>query len=232
MKGHVSIQPYVEALHEELLAQGVVCPRAVSQGHYIRLLLKNPLRKILLDCIRSDMPEVAAAVAAGRAELMQHYAPALVTCADWPDLLAAHSEATNQGSSNNEALRAATTRITQAWLATDALGGCLPSNANLFCAHGVRAFPLYGPPVRAHQHAPPTSEAASHSYGALLDELLAWARVQTTIPPRGSGGSGGGERGGGGGTGGCGGGDAAGSSHGGGRRSSRHGGSGGSRPPA
>ena len=27
-----------------------------------------------------------------------------------------------------------------------------------------------------------TSEAASHRYGALLNELLAWARVQTTIP--------------------------------------------------
>ena len=79
-KGHVSIQLYVEALHEELLAQGVVCP--VRQGHY-------PLRKKLLDCIRGDMPEVAAAVAAGRAELIQHYALALVSCADWPDLLAA-----------------------------------------------------------------------------------------------------------------------------------------------
>ena len=76
-----------------------------------------------------------------------------------------------------------------------------------------------------------TSEAASHRYGALLDELPAWARVQSTMPPRGSGGSGGGERGGSGSTGGGGGGDAAGSSRGGGRRGSRRGGGGGSRPP-
>ena len=50
-KGHVSIQLYVEALHEELLARGVVC--FVRQGHYMRRLLKNLLRKKLLDCIRS-----------------------------------------------------------------------------------------------------------------------------------------------------------------------------------
>ena len=130
-KGHVSIQLYVEALHEELLAQGIVCP--VRQGYYMRRLLKNPLRKKLLDCIRSDLPEVAAAVAAGRAELMQPYAPALVSCADWPDLLAAHREASNPGRRDGEALRAATTRITQAWRAANALG-CLPSNANRVCA--------------------------------------------------------------------------------------------------
>ena len=232
-KGHVSIQLYVEALHEELLAQGVVCP--VRQGHYMRRLLKNPLRKKLLDCIRSDMPEVAAAVAAGRAELMQHYAPALVSCADWPDLLAAHREATNPGRRDGEALRAATTRITQAWRAADALG-CLPSTANRFCAlfglltESERSLFTGRPSVLARMRRPlgETSEAASHRYGALLDELLAWARVQTTMPPRGSGG---GERGGTGGTGGGGGGDAAGSSRGGGRRGSRRGGGGGSRPP-
>ena len=32
--GHVSIQLYVEAMLEELLAQGIVCP--VRQGHYMR----------------------------------------------------------------------------------------------------------------------------------------------------------------------------------------------------
>ena len=63
----------------------------------MRQLLKNPLRKKLLDCFRSGMPEVAAAADAGRAVLMQHYAPALVSCADWPDLLAAHREATSPG---------------------------------------------------------------------------------------------------------------------------------------
>ena len=40
-----------------------------------------------------------------------------------------------------------------------------------------------------------TSEAAIHRYGALLDELLAWARVQNTSPPRGGSSSGGGESG-------------------------------------
>ena len=70
-KGSV-IQLYIEAFHEELLAQGIICP--VRQGHYMSQLLKNPLRQKLLDCISSDMPEVAAPVAAGRAVLTQHYA--------------------------------------------------------------------------------------------------------------------------------------------------------------
>ncbi len=133
-KGHVSIQLYVEALHEELLAQGVVCP--VRQGHYMSRLLQNPLSKKLLDCISSDMPEVAVAVAAGRAELMQHYAPALVSCADWPDLLAAHRDATNPGRRDGEALRSVTARVTQAWQAANALG-CLPSNVDRFCAQVI-----------------------------------------------------------------------------------------------
>ena len=114
---------------------------------------------------------------------------------------------TNPGRRDGEALRAATTRITRR-RAADVLG-CLPSNANrFFTFFGLlteaerslfRGRPSVLGTARPHggmsRPLGETSEAAIHRYGALLDELLAWARVQNTIPPRGGSSSGGGETG-------------------------------------
>ena len=68
------------------------------------------------------------------------------SCADWPDLLAAHCEATSQGRRNGEALLAATTFVTHgrrrpAWLPALQRQRALSS---FWAPHGGRAFPLYG----------------------------------------------------------------------------------------
>lgn len=231
--GRVSVQLWLETIHAELLGLGV--RDGAQQGRFMRQLLDNPLREQLVRRIQ-ELPDVDAAVQAGTATLADHYAAALIACADPGDALICHYEASRPQRRAGEKLSDAVARAGMAFRAA-AAHGCEPAPAGRFWA----IFGLLGPAEQSAYTGRPgvqdnlrrplheTEAAATSRYSALLGDLLTWSKAQSTVAsplsrPAASGGSGGGSGGGGGGgRGGGGGGGGNGSSR-------RNGGSGGSRP--
>ena len=233
----IPVQYWVERLADELAGQGFTqTDHGITQGHFLRQLLKPPLSDTLITKI-ALLPAVDAAIKAGTATLHEHYALALVNCGSPEDALQIHYQATRPTRKSAEPLKAATVRAEQSWRAAAALG-CAPSPAGCFYAlFGLltaveRQLFTSQAGIQARLVVPlgESPAAANDRHAALLTELLAWARVQSSTSPAGAGGprANGGSNGGGGhgGGGGGGGGGGSGTGHGGRRRVGGRGGGG------
>jgi hypothetical protein len=211
----VNVHFWLEQIIHEFHGQGIA--NGVTQGQYMRRLLHGQLRTEL-DTRISQMPAIAQAIRDQVATLDHHYAVALASCCSHDDNLLCHHAATNPRRNANEPLSQATARAEQAFRGAAALGCVLPPSLQFWAVYGILTQERVtfttqpGIPDRLIRQLAEQPTEATARYAALVHELLAWARTQTTRAPSGTGHGGGSTRhhdgsgGGGGGGGGSGGG--------------------------
>ena len=164
-----------------------------QQGLYLRQLVEGPVLTQLTRKI-AELPELRRAAEQGAATF-DDYAAALIACSDPDDALACHYAASHPSRHSGEKLSDAVARADLAFRAA-AAHHCQPAAAGCFWA----VYGLLTPPERSTYTGRPgvrgqlqrplheTKAAADLRYQALLDDLLAWAKVQSTTsaanPPR------------------------------------------------
>ena len=89
--GPISVQLWLEALKAEL--EGLFIDKGPDQGRILRQLVEGPLRAKLASKI-AETPELQQAVQQ-REATFDHYAAALISCADPDDALASHYAASH-----------------------------------------------------------------------------------------------------------------------------------------
>ncbi len=192
--GKVSLLFWLESL-ESALCGKLRIHDAWIQGQHLRRLLEGPILDQLLQKLE-ELPDLRTAAATGTATFAD-YATALITCADPDDTLAVHRSATQPARKAGEKLSDAVARAELAFRST-AAHCCQPGEAcrfwAVFCLLTTleRSTFTSRPGVRGRMQRPlrESVEAATarHRDVALLSDLLAWAKVQSTTstpaPPR------------------------------------------------
>ena len=189
--GPISVQLWLEALKAEL--EGLFIDKGPDQGRILRQLVEGPLRAKLASKI-AETPELQQAVQQ-REATFDHYAAALISCADPDDALASHYAASHPKRRAGEKLSEAVARVERAFRSAAAYG-CQPADAGRFWAlYGLltpqeRSAYTGRPGVRSQLQRPfcETEAATGRRLGALLNDLMSWAKAQSTTaaptPPR------------------------------------------------
>jgi hypothetical protein len=130
-----------------------------------------------------------------REATFDHYAAALISCADPDDALASHYAASHPKRRVGEKVSKAVARLERAFCSAAAYG-CQPAEAGRFWAlYGLltpqeRSTCTGRPGVRSQLQRPfcETEGTTASRLGALLNDLLSWAKAQSTTaaltPPR------------------------------------------------
>ena len=190
--GKVSLLFWLESLESALRGELGIRDARI-QGQHLRRLLEGPLLDQLLRKLE-ELPDLRTAAATGTATFAD-YATALIACADPDDTLAVHRAATQPARKAGEKLSDAAARAELAFRSA-AAHGCQPGEAGRFWAvfglltTSERSTFTGRPGVRGRMQRPlrESMEAATARHVALLSDLLAWAKVQSTTstpaPPR------------------------------------------------
>jgi hypothetical protein len=133
--GPISVQLWLEAPKAEL--EGLFIDKGPDQGRILRQLVEGLLRAKLASKI-AETPELQHAVQQ-REATFDHYAAALISCADPDDALASHYAASHTKRRAGEKLSEAVAPLERAFRSA-AAHGCQPAEAGRFCA-------LYGLPT-------------------------------------------------------------------------------------
>jgi hypothetical protein len=181
--GPISVQLWLESLKAEL--EGLFIDKGPDQGRILRQLVEGPLRAKLASKI-AETPELQQAVQQ-REATFDHYAGALISCADPDDALASHYAASHPKRRAGEKPSEAVARLERAFRSAAAYG-CQQAEAGRFWAlYGLltqqeRSTYTGRPGVLIQLQHPfcETEGATSSRLGALLNDLLSWAKAQST----------------------------------------------------
>ena len=182
--GKISVLLWLESLESALRGELGIHDTRI-QGQHLRRLLEGPILDQLLRKIE-ELPDLRAATAAGTATFAD-YATALIACADPDDTLAVHRAATHPARRAGEKLSDAVARAELAFRSASA-HGCHPGEAGRFwavfglltAAERSTFTGRFGVRSRMQRPLRESEEAAAARHAALLSDLLAWAKVQST----------------------------------------------------